>query len=127
VLWSPSLSIKNDPEKRSFLARFWTLNFWTELCQMIPYNEILITKKFQVDVTIVIITEGRCHMLLGILWLYKNPIFFYIQGVIYAKLCTCRSAFATVGYIHIRVSLPYANIREGRLYESDSMDTSVSF
>ena len=50
------------------------------MCQMIPYNETLITKKFQVKVTIVTIAEGGVMCVLGILRLCENLIFFTFKA-----------------------------------------------
>jgi len=54
------------------------------------------------------------YVLLGILWLCENPIFFYIQGIVYVRLCV-RHSVSTLYILHTRVSLPYANAGEGRL------------
>jgi len=49
-----------------------------------------------------------------LLWLCENPIFFYIQGIIYVRLCV-RHSVSILYILHTRVSLPYANAGEGRL------------
>jgi len=38
--------------KIGFLVHFWSRDFGTELCQMIAYNETLITTNFQIELII---------------------------------------------------------------------------